>query len=179
MSLKELLKKKESAIVGQWFDSVVNTYQIDTSRFLKSQKDAFANPVGNSLSQGLSVLARAVFDEISGRMDSETVISFLDPIIRIRALQDFSASKAVGFVFFLKKIVREQTAKEIGEDKTLQADMLLFESRIDELALIAFDIYMQCREKIYEIKANEVKNRTFSAFHRAGLVADWEEEPGK
>lgn len=168
MSLKELLKKKETVIVGQWFDSVVNTYQLDTSRFLKSQKDAFANPVGNSLSQGL----KAVFDEMTDRMDSATVISFLDPIIRIRALQDFSASKAVGFVFFLKKIVREQTAKEIQTDEALQKDMLLFESKIDELALIAFDIYMQCREKIYEIKANEVKNRTFRAFHRAGLVAD-------
>ncbi len=174
MSLKDLLKKKETAIVGQWFDSVVNTYQLDTSRFLKSQKDAFANPVGNSLSQGL----KAVFDEINDRMDYETVNSFLDPIIRIRALQDFSASKAVSFVFFLKKIVREQTAKEIQQDKTLQADMLLFESKIDDLALIAFDIYMGCREKVYEIKANEVRNRTFVAFHRAGLVADWEEEPG-
>ncbi len=172
MSLKDLLKKKETAIVGQWFDSVVNTYQIDTSRFLKSQKDAFANPVGNTLSQGLKV----IFDQMTDRMDSATVISSLDPIIRVRAIQDFSASKAVGFVFFLKKIVREQTAKEINkEDKTLQADMLLFESKIDELALIAFDIYMQCREKIYEIKANEVKNRTFHAFHRAGLVADVEE----
>jgi len=167
MSLKELLKKKETVIVGQWFDSVVNTYQLDTSRFLKSQKDAFANPVGNSLSQGL----KAVFDEMTDRMDSATVISFLDPIIRIRALQDFSASKAVGFVFFLKKIVREQS-KRNSEDEALQKDMLLFESKIDELALIAFDIYMQCREKIYEIKANEVKNRTFRAFHRAGLVAD-------
>jgi hypothetical protein len=173
MSLKELLKKKETAIVAQWFDRVVNTYQLDTSRFLKSQKDAFANPVGNTLLQGL----KAVFDETTDRMDNETVISFLDPIIRIRALQDFSASKAVGFVFFLKEIIREQTAKETQGNAALQAEMLLFESKIDELALTAFDIYMQCREKVYEIKANEVRNRTFTAFHRAGLVADWEEEP--
>jgi hypothetical protein len=31
---------------------------------------------------------------------------------------------------------------------------------------------MQCREKIYELKANEMKNRTFRAFERAGLVSE-------
>ena len=31
------------------------------------------------------------------------------------------------------------------------------ESKIDTMALLAFDIYMKCREKIYEIKLDEVK----------------------
>jgi hypothetical protein len=31
---------------------------------------------------------------------------------------------------------------------------------------------MKCREKIYQIKANEEKNRTFSAFERAGLIKE-------
>jgi hypothetical protein len=34
---------------------------------------------------------------------------------------------------------------------------------------------MQCREKIYELKANEMKNRTFRAFERAGLVSEMPE----
>jgi len=32
---------------------VVDTYPADTSRFLKSQKDPFANPVGGATIQGL------------------------------------------------------------------------------------------------------------------------------
>jgi hypothetical protein len=43
------------------------------------------------------------------------------------------------------------------------------------LGLLAFDIYMQCREKIYELKANEMKERTFKAFARAGLVKEPDE----
>jgi hypothetical protein len=35
---------------------------------------------------------------------------------------------------------------------------------------------MACREKIYELKANETRNRTFKAFERAGLI---KKDPGE
>ena len=92
-------------------------------------------------------------------MDLEKVCSHLDQVIRIRAVQDFSPAQAVGFIFLLKKAVREQLEKDIRE-KRLSEEISLFESKIDELALLSFDIYMKCREKIYEIRVNEVKNRT-------------------
>ena len=38
-------------------------------------------------------------------------------------------------------------------------ELLAFESKIDELALTAFNRYVECREKVFELKANEVKNR--------------------
>jgi hypothetical protein len=47
--------------------------------------------------------------------------------------------------------------------------------RIDELSLIAFNIYVECREKIFQLKANEVRDRTFKALRRAGLVCDLEQ----
>jgi len=54
-----------------------------------------------------------------------------------------------------------------------------FWSKLDAVALIAFDIYMTCREKVYEIKASEQRDRTFRAFHRAGLVNETpEDKPG-
>jgi hypothetical protein len=31
---------------------------------------------------------------------------------------------------------------------------------------------MQCREKVCQIGANEMRNRTFRAFERAGLVSE-------
>ena len=44
--------------------------------------------------------------------------------------------------------------------------------KIDRLLLLAFDIYMECREKIYDLKANEEKNKVFKAFKRAGLISE-------
>jgi hypothetical protein len=167
MSLNHLLAQRKTSIVKMWFASAIETYPPDTAKFLKSQKDPFANPVGRTIYQGLEGL----FDELLKEMDHETLQSFLDPIIRIRAIQNFSPSQATGFIFFLKNAVRANIQKENSEAK-LFSELLLFESKIDELGLIAFNIYMKCREKICELKANEMKNRTFKAFKRAGLVRE-------
>jgi hypothetical protein len=167
MSLNHLLTQKKTAIVKMWFISAIETYPADTAKFLKSQKDPFANPVGRTIYHGLEGL----FDELLKEMDNKIIQSFLDPIIRIRAIQNFSPSQATGFIFFLKDAVRATAEKE-NPDKKLFNELLLFESKIDELGLMAFDIYMKCREKIYEIKATEMKNRTFKAFKRAGLVRE-------
>ena len=167
MSLDSLLTQKKSAIVKKWFALAIKTYPPDTAKFLESQKDPFANPVGRTIYRGLE----ALFDELLKEMDLDNITSFLDPIIRIRAIQNFSPSQAIGFIFFLKNAIRENLRKEIPQGQILN-ELLMFESKIDDLSLIAFNLYMQCREKIYEIKANEMKNRTFKAFERAGLVSE-------
>ena len=113
----------------------------------------------------------SILDELLKGIDYKTITTFLDPIIRIRAVQNFSPSQATGFIFFLKNVIRENLLKEISEEQIIN-ELLLFESKIDELSLIAFNLYMQCREKIYELKANGMKNRTFRAFERAGLVKE-------
>ena len=168
MSLNDLLKQKKAAIVKQWFDMVVNTYPLDTSLFLKKQKDPFANPVGNIISQSLEPL----LDELINKMDQNKITSFLESILKIRAVQVmFSPSQAVSFIFSLKKAIRTNLKEEIRDNKILN-ELLLFESKIDELGLMAFDIFMKRREQIYAIKATDEKNRTFRAFERAGLVTE-------
>jgi hypothetical protein len=167
MSLNHLLAQRKNAILKMWFASAIETYPSDTAKFLKSQKDPFANPVGRTIYYGLEGL----FDELLKEMDRKIIQSLLDPIIRIRAIQNFSPSQAVSFIFFLKNALRANIQKEHPEAKLFN-ELLLFESKIDELGLMAFDIYMKCREKIYELKANEMKNRTFKAFKRAGLVSE-------
>jgi len=39
----------------------------------------------------------------------------------------------------------------------LSVDLLRLESRLDELLFRAFDIYMECREKISEIRLKEAR----------------------
>jgi len=168
MRLNNLLAQRKTAIIKNWFTLAVETYPPDTASFLKKQKDPFANPVGRTISQGLE----ALFNELLKEMDHETIISFLDPIIRIRAIQNFSPAQAVSFIFLLKKAIRENIKKEALEEQLFN-ELLLFESKIDQLVMIAFNLYMQCKEKIYDLKANEMRNSTYKAFKRAGLVRDW------
>ena len=167
MSLNSILTRQKSAIIKKWFTLVIETYPSDTGKFLKTQKDPFANPVGRSISQGLE----GVFDELLGDMDYKTIATFLDPIIRIRAVQSFSPARAIGFIFFLKKAIRENLHNQMTQEQ-IADELPVFETKIDQLSLIAFNLYMQCREKIYELKANEMRNSTFKAFERAGLVSE-------
>ncbi|MGD9083050.1 MAG: RsbRD N-terminal domain-containing protein [Desulfobacterales bacterium] len=167
MRLNNLLAQRKTAIIKDWFTLAVETYPPDTASFLKKQKDPFANPVGRTISQGLE----ALFNELLEEMDHETLTSFLDPIIRIRAIQNFSPSQAVSFIFLLKKAVRENIKKEALQEQLFN-ELLFFESKIDQLAMIAFNLYMQCKEKIYDLKANEMRNTTYKAFKRAGLVRE-------
>lgn len=163
-----MLASKKAALKKQWFEALVETYPANTANFLKNKKDAFANPVGQTARNALEGL----LDVLLGNMDPKTAVTHLDPIIRIRAIQTmFSPSQAVGFIFSLKKITRQQLTAELEDSRTLN-ELNEFDVRIDTIALLAFDIFVKCREKIYDIKANEEKNKIYKAFARAGLVAE-------
>ncbi len=171
MNLKDVLSEKRSAILKRWFDVIVETYPADTAVFLKNQKDRFANPVGATISQGIE----NIFDELLQGGDIGRVSPFLDNIVRIRAVQDFTPSGALTFIFNLKKVIREELESEADKTPILK-DLTALESRIDDLALLSFNIYMQCREKLYDIRANEVKSRTFRLLQRANLICDIEDQ---
>jgi hypothetical protein len=143
------------------------TYAPDSAEFIKKNKDQFANPVGGAMQNSLNGL----LDQLINSMDPEAVTSHLDAIIRIRAVQNFTPSQAIAFVLSLKKVLRENLTKEL-RDSRIASELVTFETKIDRLCLMAFDIYMQCREKIFQIRANETRNRTFKAFARAGLISE-------
>jgi hypothetical protein len=170
--LEKILVQKQSVIAKKWFESTAQTYASDTAEFLKSNKDQFANPVGGTMLNGL----KGLLDQLIHRMDPATITSHLDPIIRIRAAQNFTPAQATAFVLSLKKVLRQNLTKEL-RDSRMAAEFIAFESKIDQLCLMAFDIYMQCREKIFQISANETRYRTFRAFERAGLISDTIEGP--
>lgn len=172
MKLETLLTQNRSTIVKRWLDQILDTYPADTHKFFKKQKNQFANPVGYTLSEEIDHL----YTELLQGVDSDRATSILDGIIRIRAVQDFSPSQAVGFIFLLKGVIREKLETEIRE-KRLSDELTMFESRIDDLVLLAFEVYMRCREKLYEIRANEMKNQVYRLLKRADLICEipeWE-----
>ncbi len=178
VSLKDLLSEKKPDILNIWFDEIIDTYPADTSLFLKKQKNRFHNPVGHAILHGTG----EIFDKLlegyaSGRgTGAEEIAPFLDNIIRVRAVQDFTASRAVGFVFALKKAVRSALESSVRESGDIRAGLEKFDSMVDGLALAAFDIYMQCREKIYALRAEEIEKRTFRLLQQANLICEVDEE---
>ncbi len=112
MKLGALIASRRPAILGRWRDEIASTYHPDAARFLSREKDRFANPVGWAIEH----CTEAVLDQVAGAMDPDAVKEALDPIIRIRAVQDMSPSMAVAFVFGLKTAARDELGPQAGPD---------------------------------------------------------------
>ena len=144
---------------------------------MRKQKDQFANPVGHTISEGMD----SIFDELVHEADSEKISLFLDNIIRVRAVQDFTPSQAVSFIFGLKKVIREELESEILKEG-ISEELEAFDCRIDGLALLCFDIYTQCRQRLSDIRVKEVRTRSERLLQMAGLAYELPEDydqPGK
>ena len=149
MGLNEVLAAKRGAVLERWFQAVLATYPEDTARFLAGGADPFANPVGHTVREGLGRL----YDRFAADVPASELSSAIDGIVRIRAVQEFTPSAAVGFVYTLRGILREELASA-GLDA---AGRVAVEDGVDRLALAAFDAYMKCREKIFEIRVREIR----------------------
>jgi len=167
IEFRNLLQTKSATILQRWLDAIMETYPTDTSGFLKDQKDRFRNPVGHTFTQGIDKIVEVL---ITGNGFAEE-LPFLDDIIKVRAIQDFTPAQALNFVFSLKRVVREELGKEIRQ-RQLYDDFLKFESEIDELALYSFNIYVKCREQLYELRSDELKRMTFTLLKKANLMSD-------
>ncbi len=134
-----------AAIVERWVERTMKSYPAQTLPFLSGEQDPFRNPVGHTLRENLATLVQ----ELMGTMDKGAIAQALDPLVRLRAVQNFSPADAVRFVFGLRDAAFDISGAV--------PDSL--ESRIDEMALMAFDQYMSCREQIFELRAKELRLR--------------------
>jgi RsbT co-antagonist protein rsbRD N-terminal domain len=133
-------------LAEQWFAETIESYPRLTAGFLASEKDRFRNPVGHALRSSM----KAMLQELLGDMNTEKIAAALDGIVRVRAVQDFKPSEALAFVFLLRSILRATNLSRPA----------MIEARIEQLALMAFDQYMKCREEVAAARANEIRRRT-------------------
>ncbi|NVM21277.1 MAG: RsbRD N-terminal domain-containing protein [Desulfobacterales bacterium] len=170
MNLNNLLSEKRSVILKKWCDLTLQTYPEESQSFFR-KKDQFANPVGHTISEGLA----SIYEGLLEGADVGRISEFLDRIIRVRAIQEFSPSEAVSFVFGLKSIIREELGSRILQNG-LSEEWAALDARIDGLALLCFDIYAQCRQKIFDIRVNEVRKRSHRLLQMAGLSYEISED---
>ncbi len=153
LDLAEAFRNYEDKIVDRWVDYTLSSYK--ESKFFKKASDKFANPVGGNTREALGVL----FKLLTTGSDPREFVAPLDQIMRIRSIQEFSASEAVGPIHAVKHITREVLAQD-KERKHFVAELYDFEFAVDLAVLAAFDLYMQCRERLYKVRIQEIKSGT-------------------
>jgi len=152
MRLQKLLIEKKTAILNKWIDRVLGTYPEDGAKFLKRQIDQFANPIGSNAAQTFPQLYNALL----GEGDFADIPAILEHHIQIRAVQQFSPSGALAFIYLLKDIVKEECRKGL-KDLGVE-EWQSFEEKVDAMAFIAFDQYMVCRERIFKARIQEYES---------------------
>lgn len=158
-----LSQEDRTEMLKRWFDRIVDHYPAETASFLRGQSDPFANPVGAGLRDELAPILDAILD---GR-DPHEVEAAIDRIVRIRALQEMSPSRAVGFVLELKEVFDEVVDTATSDSRAL------LDNQVDGMLLAAFDVYNHCREQVYDIRVKEIRNRSLKVMER---LNSWREQ---
>jgi hypothetical protein len=154
MTLATVLYERKEAVLQQWLDRVLATYPEDAAAAFRREKNQFANPVGHSLRTG----TRGILDAVLGDMDGELLRRSLNEMLKIRAVQQFSASQALAFIFDLKKVMRNALGDRL-DDPAVGTALEEFERRVDRTILLALDIFVESREQVYQLRVNELKRR--------------------
>lgn len=153
-SLK-ILRAHKKEVVDSWVEAVFATYPLETTGFLRTASDPFTNPVAHMTREAAGVL----FDAVAGEdVDAATVRASLDRFVKLRAVQKFAPSQSLAVFYLMKPILREKVMPEMRLKGRLE-DYLDAESRLDTLALLAFDIYAEARETVAESRIREIKNQ--------------------
>jgi hypothetical protein len=157
-ALRGAVSEQRADIVAEWLEQIYAGYPAETARFLRTNQDPFGNPVGTALRAELGT----VLDGAVGTADDESLRTALDRIIRIRAVQDFMPSAAIGFVLDLKPILhRLVDSSDHIEEESEEIDRL-----VDRVMVMAFDVYASCREQVYEIRIRSIRDLSLKQIER-------------
>jgi hypothetical protein len=151
MDLAEGFRNHREKIVNKWVEYALSTYI--SSGFFVKERDQFANPVGGNVREALNRL----FPLLVQGADSQQFIAPLEQIISIRSVQEFSPSQAVAPLNAVKHITREVFGAD-KERRHLVQELYDFEFAVDLAVLAAFDIYMQFRERLHQVRIAEIKS---------------------
>jgi len=152
--IEDLVNDRRDVVARRWVQEILATYPEDAAALFQREQDPFANPLGHSVREGTHGLLEAIF----GNMDADELRKHLDSIIRVRAIQQFPPSEALSFLFSLKPIL-ESVFSEATLDQGLAQGLERIQDRIDQVALMAFDVYTECREEVSKLRINEVKRQ--------------------
>ena len=169
MELHKFLADNHHVICALWSEAIIKTYPEEGAKFFSGSSNQFANPVGHTFRNNVERIYKVLLSDA----DVDECSTDLDGILRIRAVQGFAPSVALCFLPALKEIVLRQLEKSCPAPEA-SAMLHDWNTRVDRLTMLGFDLYMNCRELLWKQKANQLYSRTHKLLERANLLKDEE-----
>ena len=158
----ELQERRQGIILEEWRALMRSSYPPEIAALLDRDPDRFLNPVGYAITRETETILRGL---LAGE-DVQALADSIDGLVKIHAVQVLAPSQAVGFIFLLKKAIK----KALGDAAETVPEMAKLESRLDDAALLAFDLYMRRRERVHEIRARELRDRSDRILERLSRI---------
>lgn len=166
MKLKELFKQDKEILLEAWFNRLLESYPEKTRTYFRKTGSSFSNPIGYNIRHSLS----NILDELlNDSPNSDVLNEELQMILRIKAVQEVLPSQAVSFVPALKQTIERQYKIDRLVSDTSLAEVLDFYSDLDTVALYAYDLYVESKTLIYELRLSQIKE-TNDILVRANLL---------
>ena len=174
MDITKLCGDHRNDLIERWVGFFFASYPLDSKGFMRTNRDRFANPVGETTRLAAAVL----YDAVAGNeTDADTVKKALHDLVWVRAIQDMQPSKAVGVLYMLKPLLRSHILPECvkASSSSVLDAYLQMESRIDTLAMMALDMYSEARERVFRVRVEEVKRSQSQVIRLAKLRREQED----
>jgi len=133
-------------------EGLYEPYSPEAATSFRRKVDPFENPIGSTFGRSASIIA----DGMAAGMPPRAFRQTFDDMIRIRAVQGISPSEVMSFLFAVRKALAAGTAGS-GDDSLQASDIAEINEWIDCAIALCMDIYMECRENIFNLKVMELK----------------------
>jgi hypothetical protein len=167
-NLKQFLLINEREIIPKWYKRMIESYPPEMRNFWENNENRFTQPVPYTMTLAMQKIYRELIKPLP---NEQWVYSELESMMRICAVQNLRPSDAVRVFFQLKDIIREEAVKTETLDSFLEIFQKI-EEYLDQWILRAFDIYMEFREKIYELRMKEIRNQMRSEYSQGNGVTE-------
>ncbi|MDR1659234.1 MAG: RsbRD N-terminal domain-containing protein [Desulfovibrio sp.] len=155
MNLLECFRNYKEEMLRLWAEAVYAASPFDAKGLLRTVTDPFGNPGADMIREAAGALYGAVAGEETTVAD---VKAALERFVKLRAVQQGAPSQALGIFYLLKPIMRGLLLPHCTAPEDVNA-YLAAESRLDSLALLAFDMYMAARETLAESRVEEIRSQ--------------------
>jgi len=159
-SILNFLENNRQTILNEWEKYIIDNYPVDAGKFLLGNKNQFANPIGYTIRTELPI----IFDAIINDNFDDKFNTSLENFIRIRAVQNYSVEQANSFCSFLQNII-ENYAKE-NQNPEIFDEFLILNKRLQKVLHKSFECYLSMKQKLMEIKLDEVKRQNQKMIER-------------
>jgi hypothetical protein len=154
MTLTDFLTEKKTTILERWLDRILEDYPPDTRSFFRETRSLYSNPVGFTLRKGME----GIIDWILQPLSAEEARAILEPVMKVRAVENLSPSQRMKFILplgeVLGEIMREEDRKDLWGQEWMELN-----SGISRLALLSMKIFSECREKVNQLRIKESGKR--------------------